>query len=337
MSKLTCAVIGTGHIAQTVHIPGFIAAAGTELTAICSRDIKRAKEIAKEYSVPLAFDTTDQLLKEAKPDIVVVCTPNAFHYDVVIKALRAGCHVFCEKPAATNYAHARHMAEVSIQADRLLAYNFPFRQKPETAVIKQRIAEDFFGTIYHINARFLRRRGIPHWGNFINKDIQGGGALMDIGIHILDLALHVLGFPPVKNVLASTYDLIGKQESTAIGEKWDHTKFTVEDACFAHLNFQNKSSITLQAAFALNTKTDRDTNMEIFGSKAGALLSPFELYRDKNGEAEIINTSFPEKNIQQSSIETFIKACEGTKTNICTATEGAQLQQLIEMMYSTAI
>jgi predicted dehydrogenase len=336
MGLLKTAIIGTGHIAQTVHIPGFIAASGSEITAICSRDIDRAKDVANQFAIAASFDSVETMLNECRPDVVVVCTPNAFHHQVVLQSLRAGCHVFCEKPPATSLAHAVEMEQTSLETRRTLAYNFPLRQKPEVDIIKQKIAEDFFGTIYHINASFLRRRGIPAWGNFTNKEIQGGGALIDIGIHILDLALHIIGFPELKKVLASTYDHIGKQGGSGTVQ-WDHHNFSVEDACFAQLNFKNNTSISLQAAFALNSKKDRIRDLEIFGSKAGAFLSPLELYTDRQGELEIVEIAVEDTDIQQLSIQKFIAACEGDATNICTAHEGTLLQEMVERLYLSAM
>ena len=336
MEKLKVAIIGTGHIAQTAHVPGFTSDE-SEVIAVCSRSKEKAISFAEKFSIIHPFDSIDEMLEKTQPDIVSVCTPNAFHYDAVMKSLDAGCHVLCEKPPATNYQHAKQMEEKAGEKNKILGYNFPYRQKKELSIVKKCLDENFFGSIYHINASFTRRRGIPGWGNFIDKDLQGGGALIDIGIHVLDLALHILNYPEPLHVSASVYDYIGKQPGIGLMGNWDPEKFTVEDSCFAHIRLKNNHSISLQAAFALNTEKKNSVNLEIFGSKAGASLFPLQLYTEQEGELVDINFPFQEEiNHKELSVHKFVETCLGHSTNICSAREGSSLQNLIEMLYQSA-
>src|SRR5215211_897426 len=261
MAVLKVGIIGAGNIAQKSHIPAFKNYKHpVELVSLFGRDLIRLEQVSKQFGIPKIYTSLDAMLLENELDVVSVCTPNNLHFDHVIKALEAGCHVLCEKPPALSYAEAKIMAARAKERGRFLAYNLHRRYLKETAIVKNYIDSGAFGQVYHIKASFVRRRGIPGWGSFTNKEIQGGGALMDIGIHVLDLALYLLGYPEVKAVLGSTYDHIGKTGGIGLMGQWNPDTFTVEDACFAHIRLKNGCSITLETAFALNVEQNRNVN-----------------------------------------------------------------------------
>lgn len=327
-SLIKVGIVGAGNIARSAHIPNFANYKyPVEVVAICGRDKDRTETVAKEFNINKVFTNVDEMLAECSLDAVSVCTPNNLHATGVIKSLEAFCNVLCEKPPAINFTEAQKMLEKSKEMNRFLAYHLPYRQLKETELLKQLIEAGGLGKVYHIKASFIRRRGIPDWGNFTNKKIQGGGALIDIGIHVLDLALYLLGFPEPETALGSMYDHIGKNETT---------DFTVEDSCFGHINFKNGSSLTIESAFALNAAADRQFNLEVYGSKAGATLVPLKIF---NGKGEDLNKVFPvmEKvDLHQQNIHLFLDRCLGEVTNVCSAEEGAALQKVIEMVYASA-
>ena len=296
------------------------------------------QEVADRFGIAHTFTSPDEMFSRCRLNAVSVCTPNAQHAEGVLKALEAGCHVFCEKPPALTASQAAAMAATAKERQLILAYNFPQRQMPEITVLKNRVDAGELGKVYHLKASFLRRRGIPGWGSFTNKEIQGGGALMDIGIHILDLALYLCNYPPLQSTLASTYDHIGKAGGQGDLGSWDGATFTVEDACFAHLVLQGGTSITLETAFALNTEPSRSFNLELFGTKAGATLSPFKIFTVEGSELVYKQTALPESaiDLQHQSVHRFLDACQGTDTNLCTAEEGAALQEVIERVYASS-
>ena len=333
------AIIGGGHIADQNHIPALKRLSErVEVIAICSRDLTKARTLADKHDIPLAFDNLlDLFAGENKPDIIVNCTANSLHYPFTMQALENDCHVFCEKPPAMNAREAREMADLATKKDRILAYNFQRRQSPEYSVLKKCLEDGTLGEVYHIKATFLRRRGIPGWGNFTNKSVQGGGALIDLGVHILDLALGLMEYQSPSGVLGNIYDFIGKAGGKGLKGQWDPTKFDVEDACFAYLTFANNSSIMLSSSFALNRKEEETVNLEVFGTKAGATLHPIEVFTEVSGE--LANIKFPhltETNSQFQNTMAFLDACDGKPTNICTAGQGAILQEIIERIYQSA-
>lgn len=339
MPILKAAIIGGGHIADQNHIPALKSLPErVELVAICSRDINKARALADKHAIPLAFDNAAQMFEcDNRPDLIINCTANNLHHPFTIEALERNCHVLCEKPPAIHASQASEMADLAQKKGKILAYNFQLRQTPEYSLLKRAFDNGRLGEVYHIKANFLRRRGIPGWGNFTNKDIQGGGALMDLGVHVLDLALGLLDYSEPDRIIANTYDFIGKAGGIGLMGNWDPEKFEVEDACFAHLSFPNNASIALSASFALNTKLQKSVNLEVFGTKAGAVLNPFSLHSEVDGE--LVDMDFPhleETDIQLKNTIAFLDACEGKPSNICDAAQGAILQKIVEAIYKSA-
>ncbi|PWJ57652.1 putative dehydrogenase [Dyadobacter jejuensis] len=332
------ALIGAGHIAKQNHLPALRALADrAEVVAICGREATRTHHFAQEQNIPAAFTSLESMLADAQPDILVNCTANNLHYPFTMEALKKGCHVFCEKPPAIWAKEAQEMADLATHQGVFLGYNFQRRQSAAYRLLQKQIVEGTFGEIYHIKADYLRRSGIPGWGNFTNKTIQGGGALIDLGVHLLDLALGLIGYEPPKAVLANTYDHIGKRGGKGLRGSWDGSHFEVEDACFAHINFPSRASVTLSSSFALHRKEAETVQLQIFGTKAGATLYPLEIFTESAGEH--MNLQFPhltEPDHQLENTRAFLDACEGLPSNICNGQQGALLQSILEKIYASA-
>ncbi|GAB2601323.1 Gfo/Idh/MocA family protein [Spirosoma areae] len=338
MSKRSVALIGGGNIADNNHIPALRGLPDrVEIVAVCGRDLAKARALANKHGILHAFDNTKELYQQCTPDVVVISTPNYLHHPQTIEALTHNCHVFCEKPPALTAQNAREMASLAVEKNRILAYNFQLRQSAEWALLTRCKVDGLLGDIYHIKAHFLRRRGIPGWGYFTNKAMQGGGALIDLGVHVLDLALFALDYPTPAQVLGNTYDFIGKTGGKGLLGAWNPQTFEVDDAAMAYLSFPNKASIMLSASFALNTQADKDRNLEIFGTKGGVKLFPFTLHTELMGElADIRFPYLEEVDMQRKNTEAFLDACEGKPSNVCTAQQGAILQEIVERIYQSA-
>ncbi|GAB4036655.1 Gfo/Idh/MocA family protein [Spirosoma gilvum] len=338
MSRLKAAIIGGGNIADKNHIPALKHLSDqVDLVAVCSRELSKARALADTHNIPYAFNETAELFRQCAPDVVVICTPNNLHYPQTMEALEQNCHVFCEKPPALNAQNAREMADLARKKGRVLAYNFQLRQASEYELLMRCKTDGLLGDIYHIKASFVRRRGIPGWGYFTNKAMQGGGALMDLGVHVLDLALFALGYPTPEQVLGNTYDFIGKAGGKGLLGQWNPETFEVEDAATAYLSFPNKSSIMLTASFALNMEAEKERNLEVFGAKGGARLFPFSLHTELAGELADIRFPFLEEtDIQLKNTMAFLDACAGKPSNVCTADQGAILQEIVERIYQSA-
>ncbi len=254
-----------------------------------------------------------------------------------MEALAHNCHVFCEKPPAITAQQARNMAGLAERNGLTLAYNFQLRQTPEFTLLRRCMTDGLLGDIYHIKAWFLRRRGIPGWGYFTNKTMQGGGALIDLGVHVLDLALCALGYPTPDTVVGNTYDFIGKAGGKGLLGSWNPQTFEVDDAAMAYLSFPNKASVMLSASFALNMEAEKERNLEFFGTKGGVRLFPFSLHTELAGElADVRFPHLEDADIQLKNTAAFLDACDGLPSNVCTGREGAILQAVVEQIYQSA-
>ena len=212
-SPLRVAIIGAGQVADKVHASYYCTRNDLELVAVCDSRLSQAQALAEKYGNASVWDDPQAMLLAVKPDVVSVCSPNRFHYEHTLMALEAGCHVMCEKPPAMTPGQAREMCDTARKLGKVLAYDFHHRFALDTQQLREQVTNGVLGEIYVTTARALRRCGVPGWGVFTNKELQGGGPLIDIGIHMLDAAMYVLGFPAVKSVNAHSFQKIGTQKS----------------------------------------------------------------------------------------------------------------------------
>lgn len=277
MSKLKIGIVGCGNIAMTKHLPNLAKYAGRcEIVAFC--DIMESKAIAacEKYGAPGAKVFTDyrDLIKEDL-DAVHVCTPNRSHSEISIAALEAGKNVMCEKPMAINAKEALAMVEAAERTNRLLTIGYQNRFRVDTQTLKKMADQGELGEIYMAKAHATRRRGIPTWGVFTNKFEQGGGPLIDIGTHSLDITLWVMdNYAPVA-VTGSTYNKLGttlEGDQQGTDEQWDPKTYEVEDAAYGFIKFENGATVFLESSWALNTTDERQAMTTVYGTKAGAAM-----------------------------------------------------------------
>lgn len=337
MEKLRIALIGAGQIARVSHIPNYKEMDGVEVAGICDTRLLSARDMADQFDIPAYYDNHEQMLKEVKPDIVSICVPNKFHCPMTIDALRAGCHVLCEKPPALSGEEAERMDRTAKEQGKLLSFGFHLRHSRGVGYLKDKIDRGEFGRIYAVNAAWLRRRGIPGWGCFTNKEIQGGGPLIDLGAHVLDIALYLLDYPEMDYVCADMFDLIGRQGGAGLMGKWDSKAFSVEDALFGYIRFKNGAVLRLDTSFALNMREKDVRKVSIFGDKKGADLFPMEIYSGEDGE--IWNQQFPfeeKEDLHKKELVHFVNACMGKEQLLVTGEQGVYVQKVIEKLYQSA-
>lgn len=253
-SPLRVAIIGAGQVADKVHASYYCTRNDLELVAVCDSRLSQAQALAEKYGNASVWDDPQAMLLAVKPDVVSVCSPNRFHYEHTLMALEAGCHVMCEKPPAMTPEQAREMCDTARKLGKVLAYDFHHRFALDTQQLREQVTNGVLGEIYVTTARALRRCGVPGWGVFTNKELQGGGPLIDIGIHMLDAAMYVLGFPAVKSVNAHSFQKIGTQKSCGQFGEWDPATYSVEDSLFGTIEFHNGGILWLETSFALNIR-----------------------------------------------------------------------------------
>ncbi|MEH6943096.1 Gfo/Idh/MocA family protein [Bacillus sp. JJ722] len=337
MTTKRVAIIGAGQVAEKVHVSYYQTRKEIEIVAVVDLNKEKAKDFANRNNIERYYSDPKEMYEKEKPDMVSICTPNKFHYDNVMLALEYGCHVMCEKPPAISARDAWEMNVTAKKKNSILAYDFHHRYADDVRILKEKIDEGILGDVYVVKVQALRRCGIPGWGSFTNKDIQGGGPLIDLGIHMLDAAMYVLGYPKVKSVHAKQYQMIGRKKNEGVFGKWDPEKFEVEDSLFGFIEFENGGLIQLETSFALNMKETSIMNVEFFGDRAGATLFPTEIYTDEKGElVYLYKREVSDPNRHTKSMGAFVDKCLGESVMIADGEQGYQIQKLVEALYNSA-
>ncbi len=275
MEKVRIGIIGCGGIANGKHMPSLSKLPNVKMVAFCDIIEQRAIDAKAKYGTPDAAVYTDykELLADKTIDVVHVCTPNRSHSFITVDALESGKHVMCEKPMAINSAEAKKMLDAAARTGKKLTIGYQSRQAAGAQYLKKEAEDGTFGEIYYAKATALRRRAVPTWGVFLNEYEQGGGPLIDIGTHSLDLTLWLMDNYKPKYCVGTSYHKLNKDtnQGNAWGN-WDPEKFTVEDSAFGFIVMENGATINLESAWAINMLDVREATTLICGTKAGADL-----------------------------------------------------------------
>ena len=271
--QLKIGIVGCGGIANGKHMPSLAKLDTVEMVAFCDTDIERAEKAAKAFGIEGArvyTDYVDMFSKEVL-DVVHVCTPNNSHSQITVAAMKAGAHVMCEKPMAKTSEGARKMLEAAKTTGKKLTIGYQNRYRQDSIYLKKSCERGDLGEIYFAKAHAVRRRAVPTWGVFLNAEEQGGGPLIDIGTHALDLTLWMMDNYEVDKVVGSTYSKMRYDTETgnAFGD-WDPEEFTVEDSAFGFITMKDGATIILESSWALNTLEVGEAKTTLCGTKAGA-------------------------------------------------------------------
>ena len=296
MDKVRVGIIGCGGIANGKHMPSLAQVKECEMVAFCDIVVEKAEKAAKKFGAEGAKVYADykELLADKTIDVVHVCTPNRSHSFITVDALEAGKHVMCEKPMAINTAEAQKMLDAAKRTGKKLTIGYQNRHRPDSLFMKQEAMDGTFGDIYYAKAIALRRRAVPTWGVFLNEYEQGGGPLIDIGTHALDLTLWMMDNYKPKCCLGTTYHKLNKDTQTgnAWGD-WDTEAFTVEDSAFGFIVMENGATINLESSWALNKLDSREAITTICGTKGGAdMLDGLRLNGVRHGRKFTTKISF---------------------------------------------
>ena len=271
--KIKVGIIGCGGIANGKHMPALQKLDEVEIVAFCDLEIEKAQEAKEKYGAPDAKVYTDykELLKDESIVSVHVCTPNRSHSFITVDALHAGKHVICEKPMAINGEEAKKMLDAAKETGKILTIGYQNRYRGDSQYLKRACENGDLGDIYYGRALAIRRRAVPTWGVFLNEYEQGGGPLVDIGTHALDLTLWMMDNYKPKMVVGTAYKKIGnqKEQGNAWGD-WDPEKYNVEDSAFGFIVMENGATIVLESSWALNVLDFQEAATVLCGSKAGA-------------------------------------------------------------------
>lgn len=271
--KIKVGIIGCGGIANGKHMPSLAKLDNVEMVAFCDIVEERAKKAAEKYGTKDAkvYKDYKELLNDKSIDVVHVCTPNKSHSFITIDALNSGKHVMCEKPMAKTSAEARAMVEAAKKSKKKLTIGYQNRFRADSQYLHNICERGDLGEIYYAKAHAIRRRAVPTWGVFLNEDEQGGGSLIDIGTHALDLTLWMMDNYKPKSVMGSTFHKLSNRENAANAwGPWDPKKFTVEDSAFGFITMENGAVIVLESSWALNSLDIGEAQTYLCGTEGGA-------------------------------------------------------------------
>lgn len=339
--KLRVALIGAGGIAGT-HMGLYAKMEDVEMVAVADISTSAVESRANEYGIPNMFTDYKVMLRKVKPDAVSVCTPNGLHAPASIAALKAGAHVLVEKPLAMNAREGQRMLDASKQSRRKLVIGFQQRFDPKAQFMRDAVESGKLGEILFGRVQALRRRGIPNWGVFGRKELQGGGPLIDIGVHTLEVTHYVMGSPKPVAASGSVYTYIGDKPSNVKSQwpNWDHKTYTVEDLAVGQIRFENGATIHIESSFAAHIEKNL-SNFEIMGEKGGASWDPLQLFNDDNGY--MINSQpgwLPPRqdfgSIFALKMRNFVDHVLYNKPTIAPAEHGLMVQKMLDGIYTSA-
>ncbi|ROQ36490.1 putative dehydrogenase [Frondihabitans sp. PhB188] len=276
-TELRVGVVGLGF-AGTTHLDAYTALPGARVVALAGQEAGRLAELAETRGVEATYADWQDLVARDDLDIVSIGVPNDLHHPIAMAALESGKHVFCEKPLATTGDLAAEMVAAARAADRVLEVAYNHRRRADVQFLRRELDENPIGRVYHARASWLRRSGVPgidSW--FTSKAAAGGGPLIDLGSHVLDIALYLMGEPTVTAVSAVAYNELGRAgrggstRGGPVSARGGHA-FDVEDFANALLRFADGSSLQLQASWASYSKAHEDIEVELLGAEGGVRL-----------------------------------------------------------------
>ena len=336
-------MIGAGAIAGD-HCTAINRYNGAAVTAVAEISSERRKALQERHSIAKAYEKWQDLVADPDLDAVAIALPNVLHAPVSLAALRAGKHVLLDKPFALNYAEARQVVDAAKRHKKVLMLGMNQRYRRDSQTLKALVDRGELGDIYHAKAFWYRRTGSPKFGTwFVNKKLSGGGCMLDIGVHFLDLALHLMdNWEPV-SVSGQVY---GKFGHRGIGEggwgKSDRNaklKFDVEDFATALIKFRNQATLELNVSWILHQEHDDRNNVELYGTKAGASLAPTKLFRQarQSGEYEVVaphNVRIP--HWYENRQFNWLDAISGKDKPLCTMEQSLVVQRILDAIYASS-
>jgi len=335
--RLKVGVVGLGI--GRMHLDGWRQHPQAAVVAIADTDAQRLAQVGEQFGIAHRYPSAEAMLDAQRLDVVSICTPNKFHKELTLKALAAGCHVLCEKPMAMSAAEGREMLEAARRAERRLMINFSFRFTAQSRALKSQVDAGVFGEFYFGRSVWHRRKGMPGFGGwFGTKALAGGGPLIDLGVHRLDLALWLMGYPKPTWVMGSTYDPIARQAAEQAGKPFD-----VEDLAAAFIRFDNGASLVLEASWAGHIREAELMETRLFGTRAGLLQKNLnegytfdaEIFTEQHGAAFDMHLH-PSTEAAPSAMHDFAEAILREQPHPAPAEEGLRVMEILDAIYESA-
>ncbi|GAB3924310.1 Gfo/Idh/MocA family oxidoreductase [Kribbella albertanoniae] len=336
------AVIGVGTIAQE-HIKAYQQNPGAEVVALCDIDIERVKQRAEQFGVQRATGDVAEILSDSEIDAVSICVPNNLHAEIAEAALRAGKDVLVEKPMSTSVAEAEALVKATTETGQALQIGYVRRYAPNALVAKRFLDEDEFGRIYAARTTILRTAGNPG-GWFGDKDVAGGGPLIDLGVHVVDLCWYLMGQPAAVAVSGATFDPIGARDNIQNLSRYRAASPTrvnnVEDYATAQIRFDGGAVLNVDVSYSLHTRNE--TAVQLFGEKGGVEIEPaLHMVTERHDtllhiEPQIDSLGFDFTVGFANQIENFLRICRREIPADAPAEHGLEMARMLTAIYESA-
>ena len=321
---LAVGIIGAGQMAQVAHIPAWLRLRPeVQIGVLCDEDKARLKAVAQKHGIPRVATDFEEVLRDGTIDAVDICTPNHLHSPIAVAAFRSGKHVLCERPMARNGREAESMVKAAEKADRVLMCAMNSRFLDEVQLLRRFIQKRELGELFHIKCGWLRRGVGYGWKAVPAK--AGGGAVLDLGVQMLDLALWLAGERQVATVSAQVH----RPRPDA-----------VEDSAVMLLRFVDGGVITLEVTWSLNIERDL-SYLHAFGTRGAATLSPLRIHKELHGNLVNVTPAMdkPQNRYRTSydrEIEHFDGCVRGREPGLSPGTDGLAIMRLIDAIYASA-
>ncbi|HEY0829131.1 MAG TPA: Gfo/Idh/MocA family oxidoreductase [Bacilli bacterium] len=344
MSLIKIAVIGAGSISVD-HLKAYNRNSNVEIYAVCDLNEDRAKAAALKFGAQKTYTDYKELLADAEVDAVSICTWNNTHAEISIASVQAGKHVLVEKPLCRTVEEALEVQKAVRSSGKILQVGFVRRHDPNVHVLRKFMENGEFGQIYYAKASTIRRLGNPG-GWFSDIGRSGGGPLIDIGVHVIDLCWYMMGKPKVKSVTGNTYRKLGNRvhiENLSFykAADYDAATNTVEDLANALIRFENGASLMVDVSFTLHAKQDGGS-VKLFGERGGFEIDPaLAIVTEKyntilNVDPQTDNKGFNFDAAFQNEVDHFIECISKGKESICPVEDGVEIMKILCAIYESA-
>ena len=351
MDKLKVGIIGIGGMGRIIHLPALVKHPNVEVTVLCDIVLSKAEEQAEIYGIKKVCADYKEVTRDKDIDAIFITTPNYLHSIIAVDALENGKNVFCEKPDAVNVEEVLKMKAASEKSGKLLMVMRNNRFREESRYLRRFIDDGGMGEIYAARCGWIRRRGIPGKGGwFTTKAQSGGGPLIDLGVHMIDLAIWLMGNPRPVSVVGSTYrkfadnQVDADSEHATFGEKKAGGTFDVEDMAIGFIKFDNGTSLSIEFSWASNIGKERNF-VELMGTKAGAKLQSVNdeeltIYGESNGTivniAPIIQKNPNAPGDHAKNINHFIDCLVSGAKPVFVPQQGVDMIKILMAVYKSA-
>lgn len=344
---LRVGVIGIGWAGET-HLKSYLQLPDVQVLALAGLEEDRLASLGEMYNVPHLYPDYQEVIIRDDLDAVSVCAPNHLHAVIAIAALEQGKHVLCEKPLARSGSEAEEIVQAAVNAHRVLKVVFNHRARHDVQVLKRYLESGELGRIYHVKASWMRRNGIPGLGSwFTKKGMAGGGPLIDLGVHVLDLAFYLLDEPEVVTVSAATYAEFGPRgrggrsfdNKMLVGDGYD-----VEDLATAFIRFVDGTTLLLEASWTVYRPTGDDFGVTLYGTEGGAAIQvenyswedTLRIYKDAGDTPVEIHPHLRKGEGHLAVVREFVNVIKDGNWSAHVGRDGLYRAQIIDACYASA-